>query len=58
MTMQAILDHASSLVGGGGAYVGSNVWFGSPSTGAYRTRQEILKNIFDQFNNQQAFGSF
>jgi hypothetical protein len=23
-----------------------------------RTKQEILKNIFDQFNNQLAFGSF
>lgn len=52
MSMQAILDFAASLTPSG-AYVGSNVWYGGN-----RTKQEILKNIFDQFNNQLAFGSF
>ena len=31
----------------------SPVWYGGD-----RTKQEILKNVFDQFNNEDAFGSF
>jgi hypothetical protein len=31
----------------------SPAWYGGD-----RTKQEILKNVFDQFNNQDAFGSF
>jgi hypothetical protein len=61
MSMQAILDFAASWTTGGGAFIANsspNAWYGTPSTGANRTKQEILKNIFDQFNNQQAFGSF
>jgi hypothetical protein len=59
MTMQAILDFASTLGASPwttGAFTGTaanSTWYGSD-----RTKQEILKNIFDQFNNRDAFGSF
>jgi hypothetical protein len=53
MTMQAILTFASTVGSSPwstGAYSGSNVWYAGN-----RTLQNILKNIFDQFNNQLAF---
>jgi hypothetical protein len=31
----------------------ASVWYGGN-----KTLEEILKNVFDQFNNQDAFGSF
>ncbi len=53
MTMQAILDYAATT---------PSPFNGSPSTSIWysgnRTLEEILKNIYDQFNNQLAFGSF
>ena len=49
MTMQAILDFAAASP----SPYNAGVWYGGN-----RTKQEILKNIFDQFNNQMAFGSF
>jgi hypothetical protein len=61
MKMQDILDFAATWTTDGGAFIQNsspNAWYGQPSTGSYRTKQEILKNIFDQFNNQLAFGSF
>ncbi|HLM50877.1 MAG TPA: hypothetical protein VK279_10045, partial [Solirubrobacteraceae bacterium] len=47
MTMQAILDYAANP-----AFSGTTWYAGN------RTKQEILKNVFDQFNNRFAFGSF
>jgi hypothetical protein len=49
MAMQAILDFAATTP----APFSAGVWYGGD-----RTKQEILKNVFDQFNNQLAFGSF
>jgi hypothetical protein len=65
MSMQNILDFAATIDTvppyDVGAYGGSNVWYlnttVTPNT-QDRTKQEILKNIFDQFNNGDAFGSF
>jgi len=57
MSMQAILDYASTVPPYNGypsvAGTTSSIWYGGD-----RTKQEVLKNIFDQFNNQMAFGSF
>jgi hypothetical protein len=59
MSMQALLSFAATLDVSpwtNGAFTGtpaSSNWYGTD-----RTKQEILKNIFDQFNNQMAFGSF
>jgi hypothetical protein len=53
MSMQAILDYASTTLSPFNGSTSSSVWYGGN-----RTKQEILKNIFDQFNNQLAFGSF
>ena len=64
MAMQAILDFASTIDPSTppwdvGAYHGANVWYYNTTTSTQdRTKQEILKNIFDQFNNGDAFGSF
>jgi hypothetical protein len=49
MTMQAILAYAATNP----SPFNGSTWYGSN-----RTKQEILKNVFDQFNNQDAFGSF
>ncbi|MGE5462732.1 MAG: hypothetical protein ACM3PS_05225, partial [Syntrophothermus sp.] len=49
MAMQAILDYAATAP----SPFNAGVWYAGN-----RTKQEILKNIFDQFNNQLAFGSF
>jgi hypothetical protein len=56
--MQAILDFASTVPSTYNGYPSvagttSSIWYAGD-----RTKQEILKNIFDQFNNQMAFGSF
>ena len=53
MTMQAILDFAATVPAPFNGSTSSSVWYAGN-----RTKQEILKNIFDQFNNQMAFGSF
>ena len=53
MTMQAILDFAATTPSPFNGSSSSSVWYGGD-----RTKEEILKNIFDQFNNQDAFGSF
>jgi hypothetical protein len=63
MAMQAILNFAATIDAATppwdvGAYAGANVWYLNTTTNAQdRTKQEILKNIFDQFNNEDAFGS-
>jgi hypothetical protein len=49
MSMQAILDYAATNP----TPFNGSTWFGTN-----KTKQEVLKNIFDQFNNQDAFGSF
>jgi hypothetical protein len=53
MSMQAILDFAATTPSPFNGSTSSSVWYGGN-----RTQEEILKNIFDQFNNQMAFGSF
>jgi hypothetical protein len=53
MSMQAILDFAATTPSPFNGSTSSSVWYAGN-----RTKQEILKNIFDQFNNQLAFGSF
>ena len=51
MSMQALLDFAATTPS---PFNGStSVWYAGN-----RTLEEILKNIYDQFNNQLAFGSF
>jgi hypothetical protein len=53
MTMQAILDFASTTPAPFNGSTSNSVWYAGN-----RTKQEILKNVFDQFNNQLAFGTF
>jgi hypothetical protein len=53
MSMQAILDFAATTLVPFNGSTSSPIWYAGN-----RTKQEILKNIFDQFNNQLAFGSF
>jgi hypothetical protein len=53
MSMQAILDFAATTPSPFNGSTSSSIWYGGN-----RTKEEILKNIFDQFNNQDAFGSF
>jgi hypothetical protein len=50
MSMQAILDFAATTPS---PFDGTSIWYAGN-----RTREELLKNIYDQFNNQLAFGSF
>jgi hypothetical protein len=52
MTMQAILDFAATTPSPFNGSTASSVWYA-----ANRTKQTVLKNVFDQFNNQLAFGS-
>ena len=49
MTMQAILNFAATTP----SPFSTGVWYAGN-----RTKQTVLKNLFDQFNNQLAFGSF
>lgn len=53
MSMQSILDFASTVPAPFNGSTSSSVWYAGN-----RTLEEILKNIYDQFNNQMAFGSF
>jgi len=58
MSMQAILDFAATTTNTtfSGPFNGStsnSIWYGGN-----RTLQTVLKNLFDQFNNGDAFGSF
>jgi hypothetical protein len=53
MSMQAILDFAATTPSPFNGSTSASVWYAGN-----RTKQEILKNIYDQFNNQLAFGSF
>lgn len=52
MPMQDILDYAAKAPAFTGTAANSS-WYGTN-----RTKQEILKNLFDQFNNRLAFGEF
>jgi hypothetical protein len=53
MAMQAILDFAATTPAPFNGSTSNSIWYAGD-----RTKQEILKNIFDQFNNGLAFGSF
>jgi hypothetical protein len=53
MSMQAILDFAATTPSPFNGSTSTGVWYGGN-----RTKEEILKNVYDQFNNQDAFGSF
>jgi hypothetical protein len=53
MAMHAILDYAATTPSPFNGSTSSSNWYAGN-----RTKEEILKNIFDQFDNQQAFGSF
>jgi hypothetical protein len=53
MAMQAILDYAATTPSPFNGSTSSSNWYSGN-----RTKEEILKNVFDQFNNQDAFGSF
>ena len=53
MSIQAILDFASTTPAPFNGSTSNPIWYAGN-----RTKEEILKNIFDQFNNQDAFGSF
>ena len=53
MSMQAILDYAATTPSPFNGLTSSSVWYAGN-----RTLEEVLKNIFDQFNNGLAFGSF
>jgi hypothetical protein len=50
--MQEILDYAATVPPFNGS-TSNSVWYAGD-----RTLQEVLKNVFDQFNNEDAFGSF
>jgi hypothetical protein len=55
MAMLAILKYAA------GAYAEGGGWYSVEAALAglaLKTEQEVAKNVFDQFNNQLAFGSF
>jgi hypothetical protein len=55
MTMLSILQYAA------GAYGEAGGWYSVEAAAAglaLKTEQEVAKNVFDQFNNQLAFGSF
>jgi hypothetical protein len=55
MTMLSILQYAALAYGeAGGWYSVEAALAGLP----LKTEQEVAKNVFDQFNNQLAFGSF
>jgi hypothetical protein len=53
MTMQAILNYAATTPSPFNGSTSSSIWYAGN-----RTKEEILKNVFDQFNNELAFGSF
>jgi hypothetical protein len=51
MSVQAILDYESTTPSPFNGSTSNSVWYGTN-----RTSQEVAKNIFDQINNQLAFG--
>jgi hypothetical protein len=53
MAMQAILNYAATTPSPFNGSTATSVWYGGN-----KTLEEILKNVYDQFNNQDAFGSF
>jgi hypothetical protein len=53
MSMQAILDFAATTPSPFNGLTSNSIWYGGN-----RTLQTVLKNVFDQFNNGDAFGSF
>lgn len=53
MSMQAILNFAATTPSPFNGSTSNSIWYGGN-----RTLEEILKNVYDQFNNQLAFGSF
>jgi hypothetical protein len=53
MSIQAILNYAATTPSPFNGLTSGSVWYGGN-----KTKEEVLKNIFDQFNNQLAFGSF
>ena len=53
MSMQALLDFAATTPAPFNGSTSNPIWYGGD-----KVKEEILKNIFDQFNNQLAFGSF
>jgi hypothetical protein len=53
MTMQAIVNFAATTPSPFNGSTSNSIWYGGS-----KTLEEILKNIFDQFNNGMAFGSF
>jgi hypothetical protein len=53
MSMQAILDFAATTPSPFNGSTSNSIWYGGN-----RTLQTVLKNVFDQFNNGDAFGSF
>ena len=52
MTMQAILDYMATTPWPFNGNATTPVWYGGN-----RTKQEIAKNVFDQFNNELAFSA-
>lgn len=52
MTVQAILTYASTTPSPFNGSTSNPIWYAGN-----RTKQEILKNIFDQINNNDAFGA-
>jgi hypothetical protein len=53
MSIQNLLDYESTTPSPFNGSTSAPVWYGGN-----RTLEEIAKNAFDQFNNQDAFGSF
>jgi hypothetical protein len=53
MAMQALLNFAATPPSPFDGSTSRGIWYGGN-----RTLEEILKSIFDQFNDQLAFGSF
>jgi hypothetical protein len=54
MSMNAILNHAATAPAPFNGQTGN----GSSWYNGNKTTEEVLKNIFDQFNNEEAFGQF
>jgi len=53
LSIQAILNFAATTPSPFNGSTSNPIWFAGD-----RTKQEVLKNVFDQFNNSLAFGSF
>jgi hypothetical protein len=60
MTVNAILTFAATVGSSPwatGAYHAGDIWYYISATSANRTFEEVLKNIFDQINNNDAFAA-